>query len=194
MREIDLVAVGGNLGSIRRAFERLGVKMRTVLRSCDFSGDRPVVLPGVGAFGATMNSLERTGLSPCIVGAVKAGMPFLGVCVGMQLLFDSSEESPGVRGLGIIPGEVVRFSRGKVPQIGWNMIEPARPGLEAGYAYFVNSFHCVPRDPEAVLYRGNYHGRFCAAVARDNVTAYQFHPEKSMEFGQGLLGRWVDAL
>lgn len=194
MCEVDLIAVGGNLGSIRRAFLRLGVPCRMVALGRDLSGDRPIVLPGVGAFGAAMRSLEGQGLAARITDAIRAGVPFLGICIGMQLLFEKSEESPGVAGLGIIPGEVVRYREGKVPQIGWNRVEPARSDFDAGYAYFINSYHAVPRDPGAILYRGDYGGPFCAAVAVKPVTAYQFHPEKSMEFGQGLLRRWIDAL
>ncbi len=194
MREIELISVGGNLGSVRRAFERLGVSAAAVVDGGGLSGSRPVVLPGVGAFGSFVLSLEEAGLAKKIVKIAADGVPLLGVCVGMQLLFDESEESPGVRGLGIVPGKVVRFSRGKVPQTGWNRIEPTKPGFEAGYAYFVNSFYCVPRDPKAVLYRGDYHGEFCAAISVENVTAFQFHPEKSMEFGQELIRRWIDAV
>jgi glutamine amidotransferase len=164
------------------------------VRPEDFSDANPVVLPGVGAFGAVMESLVRANLAPMLIERIASGAPFLGVCVGMQCLFEKSEESPGVAGLGVIKGEVVRFREGKVPQIGWNRIEPAKTGFDPGYVYFVNSYHCVPCDESAVLYKADYFGAFCAAVKKDNITAFQFHPEKSVEFGQGLLRRWIDAL
>ncbi|MCU0723999.1 MAG: imidazole glycerol phosphate synthase subunit HisH, partial [Planctomycetes bacterium] len=116
--------------------------------------------------------------------------PFLGICVGMQVLFERSEESPGVEGLSVLPGEVVRFREGKVPQVGWNRVEPRQGGgLPAGFVYFVNSYAPRPARPKDVLYEADYHGPFCAAVRRGNVAAFQFHPEKSGEFGHRLLRR-----
>jgi glutamine amidotransferase len=113
----------------------------------------------------------------------------------LQVLFERSEESRTEPGFGFLAGEVLRFRAGKVPQIGWNRVEPATgSGWEAGYAYFVNSYAARPSDPSVTLYEADYHGPFCAAVRRDNLTAFQFHPEKSGAFGHALLRRWVDAV
>lgn len=191
---LDLISIGGNLGSIRRAFSRLGKECRPVTKGADLKGERPIVLPGVGAFGAVMEALRLAGLSDRLADAVRGGTPFLGICVGHQALFDESQESPGVKGLGLIPGRIVRFQTGKVPQIGWNKIEPlSDEGWEAGYVYFVNSYYAVPRDETVVLYEAQYGTKFCAAVRTKNITAFQFHPEKSAAFGLSLLRRWTNA-
>lgn len=192
---IEIVGLSGNLGSVRRALDRTGVEYRSVSSAREFSGKNPIILPGVGAFGAVMDALRKAGLENGIRTAVRAGVPFLGICVGLQVLFDKSEESPGVSGLSMIKGDVVRFRKGKVPQIGWNRVVP-RSGSDhpEGYAYFVNSYYARPEDGSVVLYSADYEGNFCAAVQKDNITAFQFHPEKSLEFGETLLRRWIGAL
>lgn len=190
---IDLIDYGGgNTGSAARAFSRLGADFRFVREAAEITGDNGIVLPGVGSFGAVMKGVAP--IRERLLGAIRSGTPFLGICVGLQILFSGSAESPAAPGLGVMEGEVVRFERGKIPQIGWNRVEPLQEGYEAGYAYFVNSYYAAPEDSSVVLYEADYHGPFCAAVKRDNVTAYQFHPEKSGEFGHALLGRWTDAL
>lgn len=198
-RSLDVIdAAGGNVGSLCRALDRLGVEYGRVNganRPIPL-GRRPVILPGVGAFGAVMNNLKQSGLDSEIKQVIKDGVPFLGICVGLQVLFQKSEESPGVEGLSVLPGEVVKFGRGKVPQIGWNRVQPCSKSSSApwpaGFAYFVNSFYAVPEEPDAVLFQSNYFQPFCAAVQKDNVTAFQFHPEKSGEFGMTLLARWLE--
>jgi imidazole glycerol-phosphate synthase subunit HisH len=191
---IDLIDYGGgNTGSIVRALERLGAKHAFVSSPEKLSGRNPIILPGVGTFGAVMKSIEPVKMP--LIKAIETGTPFLGICVGLQILFEESAESPGVPGLGILKGRVVRFKNGKVPQIGWNRIEPAAcSGFEPGHVYFVNSYYSVPADQKDVLYTADYFGLFCAAVRRRNVTAFQFHPEKSGEFGHSLMRRWLDAL
>ena len=186
---------GGNIGSITRCLERLKAQYRLVGSGNDLTGGSPVVFPGVGSFGACLERLARSGLDTALREAVKSGTPLLAICVGLQVLMERSAESPGVPGLGLIPGEVVRFTQGKVPQIGWNRIEPrAGSEFEPGHVYFVNSYYAVPADESVVLYWSDYHVRFCAAIQTENITAYQFHPEKSGEFGHKLLRRWLDAL
>ena len=192
-----ITCTGGNLGSLERCLSRLGIEYRPVSRGGSLSGDVPVILPGVGSFGAAMASLIDSGLPAVLSRSVSHGTRLLGICIGMQVLFDSSDEAPGTRGLGLIPGPVRRFQRGKVPQTGWNRLLPQSAGWPSGYAYFVNSYHCDPEGSAGteVLYESDYHGRFCAAVRRGSVTGFQFHPEKSAGFGHGLLERWVrDAL
>ena len=190
---VDLVtSVGGNLGSVGRSLTRLGVNFNAVDLSNPPDGSRPIILPGVGAFGAVMASLKEGDFDQIIKSLVLAGTPFLGVCVGMQVLFDSSEEAPGVSGLGLVKGQVVKFTKGKVPQTGWNEVKPANnQKWPAGFVYFVNSYYAKPESETVTLYEANYFGSFCAAVSTENITAFQFHPEKSGEFGESLLKRWV---
>jgi len=195
--EVDLVtSAGGNIGSVSRCLDRLEVTYHLCGAGNVPKGDRPIVLPGVGAFGAVMKSLEEDNFASELRQLIKKGTPFLGICVGMQVLFDGSEEAPGVPGLGIIPGQVCKYTQGKVPQIGWNKIVPAhehflQEGWDEGFVYFVNSYYPRPVDDAVVLYRSDYFGPFCAAVKTGNITAFQFHPEKSEKMGQGLISRWL---
>ncbi|CAN5252925.1 imidazole glycerol phosphate synthase subunit HisH [soil metagenome] len=197
---VDLVtSIGGNLGSVARSLTRLGVKFNQVDLNNPPDGSRPIILPGVGAFGAVMASLRQGKFDQTIKALVQAGTPFLGVCVGMQVLFDSSEEAPGVAGLGLIKGRVVKYTEGKVPQTGWNEVKAVTDkngnddnrSWPTGFVYFVNSYYAKPESDEVTLYEANYFGSFCAAVSTGNITAFQFHPEKSGEFGESLLKRWV---
>lgn len=192
--EFDLVtSAGGNLGSISRTLTRMGVPFRLVGTDREPDGSRPIILPGVGAFGAVMRSLRENQFDQTIIKLVKAGTPFLGVCVGLQVLFDESEEAPGVKGLGLINGRVLKFQEGKVPQIGWNLIKPVNDrSWNSGYVYFVNSYYAKPDSESVVLYKSDYYQSFCAAVKTGNITAFHFHPEKSGEFGESLLRRWVN--
>jgi len=191
--EVDLVtSAGGNLGSISRCLRRLGIVYNLSSPENPPQGDLPIILPGVGHFGAVMNSLCQENFDRTICSAVRGGTPFLGVCVGMQILFQSSEEAPGVKGLGLIPGAVRKFKTGKVPQIGWNEIGPQNDlTWPKGFVYFVNSYYPDPERASDTLYQSQYYGPFCAAVKTGNITAFQFHPEKSGEFGESLLKRWL---
>jgi len=190
--EIDLVDIGGgNIGSVRRCLQRLEVPFRNVAVENPPDGSRPLVVPGVGAFGAVMNHLRTIQFDQIICQLVRAGTPYLGICIGMQILFDSSDESPGVPGLSLVQGKVVRFNAPKVPQIGWNLISSKDPAWEPGYVYFVNSYYPQPVDDAVMLYQSDYGAPFCAAIKCDNITAFQFHPEKSGQFGQQLLERWL---
>ncbi len=192
---------GGNVGSVIRCLHRLEIPFRMAGPDSLPSGDRPMILPGVGAFGSVMRrlsegrELSKGGLADRIKALVAEGTPYLGICVGLQVLLDESTENPGVPGLGLIPGKVVKFTGGKIPQIGWNSIH-APNGKQApdGYVYFVNSYYAAPADPSVVLYEANYNGPFCAAIQKDNITAFQFHPEKSGHFGHELFRRWFDAV
>ena len=203
----------GNLRSIEKAFQHVGAEVLRTDRADDLARADHLVLPGVGAFGACIDEVRRRNLEEPIREAIARGTLFLGVCVGMQMLFDVSEEMGLHRGLGILPGRVVRFERVyareavatgagegeaemrplKVPHMGWNTLAPRREsplldGIEPGaYCYFVHSFYTVPATPDDVLATTSYGLDFPAAVARNNVFGVQFHPEKSQHNGLRLL-------
>ena len=153
-----------------------------------------VVLPGVGSFGATMAGLREAGLDDALAARVRAGRATLAMCVGLQVLFEASDESPDVSGLGAIPGRVGRFPDAvRVPQFGWNRIAPA-PGcrlVAPGYAYFANSYR-VLEAPGCAVATAEHGGRFLAALERDRVLACQFHPELSGAYGHELIARWLE--
>lgn len=200
--EVDLVDVaGGNLGSVRRCLDRLSVPFKLVNAENPPDGSRPIILPGVGNFGAVMQNLEKNGFDQIVKTLVRGGTPYLGICVGMQILFDWGEESD-TAGLGLLPGKVIKFTSGKIPQIGWNRIELSMDSEDSskkdiwpdGYVYFVNSYVAQPEIVTDVLYSADYFGNFCAAVKRNNICGFQFHPEKSGPFGQSLIMRWIESV
>lgn len=184
-----------NLGSVTKAFEAVGATPKVVRTPADVDAAQAdgLVLPGVGALADCVTSLRASGLADTVRSWIAADRPFLGVCLGMQALFDSSEEG-NTAGLGIFPGRVVRFQRPpefKIPHMGWNTVRftqsdsPLQAGLQAEgeWFYFVHSFHCVPEDPTLMLAECDYGGRFTAAIARGRCFATQFHPEKSQAKG-----------
>jgi imidazole glycerol-phosphate synthase subunit HisH len=188
----------GNLRSVERALAHVGGDV-VVTRDPDVvqRADR-IVVPGQGAFGMFMRGLEDRGLGEALRAKISSGAPYLGICLGMQVLFEHSEEGD-VGGLGVFAGDVVRFRPTdptlKVPHMGWNNValKQPTPGLADGdYVYFVHSYHCVPRDPTLVAVEATHGVTFCAAVQRDNVFACQFHPEKSQAVGLGLLRTFVE--
>ncbi len=191
--KIDLVEIGiGNVGSIKRCLDRLGVKYHIVGPGNPPNGKHPLILPGVGQFGAIMQALKQSDFDLCLHNLILAGTPYLGICVGLQILFDSSEESKNVSGLGLLKGKIVRFRQGKIPQIGWNLIKPLNGTSTATeYAYFVNSFYAEPQTQAIVSHTANYHVEFCAALQFNNITAVQFHPEKSAQYGAEFLRGWL---
>lgn len=183
----------GNLGSLKKAFDYLGVDSRIISSPKEISKSGRIVLPGVGSFGYLMEQLKKKKIDCAIKGGILSRKPFLGICLGMQGLFEESEESPGAKGLGIFRGKVVKFRSGKVPQIGWNMVKPKPKSLlDKGYFYFVNSYYAVPENMEIVDATTNYFRDFASAVRFENITAVQFHPEKSGEAGLNFLKRWLE--
>jgi imidazole glycerol-phosphate synthase subunit HisH len=185
----------GNLYSVEKAFAKLGAAaIITSDPQVIGTADR-VVLPGVGAFGDCMRNLKQYGLVDVIRQVIAEGKPFLGICLGLQLLFAGSEEDPGVNGLGIFPGMVRKIKAPdlKIPHMGWNSLEikkqsPLFDALpEKSYVYFVHSYHAVPDDPELIIAVTDYGGPVTAAIGRGNVQAVQFHPEKSSSTGMGIL-------
>ncbi len=196
---INIIDYGmGNLRSVQKAFEFLGYEAKITDNKEEIEKASHLVLPGVGAFGLGMEALNERGFIEVIHSAVEKGKPFLGICLGMQLLFDKSYEHGEHEGLGIIPGEVKRFvlpKEYKVPHIGWNKITIKQGELfdknaKGQYVYFVHSYYCDPSNKECIAATSNYGIDFCAAVAHKNVFATQFHPEKSSEIGLEMLKKF----
>ncbi|VGO22365.1 imidazole glycerol phosphate synthase subunit HisH [Pontiella sulfatireligans] len=187
----------GNLGSVTNAFRFLELDAKIVARKEEMDACRALILPGVGAFGDCMSHLVEHGFVDAVEDWVKGGKPLMGICLGLQALFESSEESPGVAGLGIFPGMVKRFDLPKelkVPQIGWNRMEETLPecpmfdGIENGsFFYLVHSYYVCPDDPAIVAGKTDYGFEYCTSVWKDNVFATQFHPEKSQAAGLRML-------
>jgi glutamine amidotransferase len=187
---------GGNIGSLVAALERRGVDYALTDDAAAVTAAPAAILPGDGAFAATMDALRERGLDRAVAAVIEAGKPFLGICVGMQVLFESSSEYGGAPGLGILRGRVMRFTDApRVPHMGWNdlTIEREHPlvrGLRGGeFAYFLHSYRVA--DSDATVASADYGGRFAAIVARDNLMATQFHPEKSQRTGGILLDNFV---
>ncbi|MDR1506701.1 MAG: imidazole glycerol phosphate synthase subunit HisH [Treponema sp.] len=201
----------GNLGSVMNALSRLGLAARFAAGpgELDVSGASPfdrIIFPGDGHFATAMESLEKSGYARALAGWIAAGKPFLGICIGLQLLFDYSEEAgfvegsdnfSAVKGLGVIAGTVRRFPGRKVPQIGWNETL-ARPGSvlfrglpDKSFFYYIHSYYAVPSDDSVTAAGAEYYLPYCSAVERGSLCAVQFHPEKSGAAGLRLLENWA---
>lgn len=196
----------GNLRSVEKALELAGSKVKVTSGAADIAKCDKLVFPGVGAFGDAMRELKKRRLVDPIKNAIKSGKPFLGLCLGMQLLFDNSDEAPGVKGLSILKGRVkrFRFAKGglKVPHMGWNVIvrnssaAPRRQKVLAGvgdgsYVYFVHSYYVKPEDKGIILTLTDYGIDFVSGVRKDNIYGFQFHPEKSQDVGIKILENFV---
>lgn len=187
----------GNIKSIEKAFEFLGEKAIVTCDNDEILSCSAFVLPGVGAFGDAMGQLRKSGLDKTVYKAVETGRPFLGICLGLQLLFESSEEADGVCGLGILKGTIDKIpDKGlKIPHMGWNSIEILKPKLFSGcidpYVYFVHSYFLNAKDKSIVSARADYGITFDAAVECGNIFATQFHPEKSGKVGLSMLQNFI---
>ena len=192
----------GNLRSVLHALNHLGVEsIRLVRDGRDLQAARKIILPGVGAFGAGMQKLHEQNLVNPIRDAIRIGTPYLGICLGMQFLFERSDEMGVHEGLCLLPGEVTRFPQQpqlKVPHMGWNQIVQHREspllrsiGLDS-YAYFVHSYYCVPANHDDIVATVDYGVRFTAVVQHDNIFGVQFHPEKSQRFGLQVLTNFLE--
>jgi len=195
----------GNLRSVQKAIQRVGGDVRVVQGPAELAKADKIVLPGVAAFGDAIERLRASGLEETICSAVAGGVPYLGFCLGLQLLFDVSYEYGRHKGLGILPGKVVRFDfadrtvdeRPRVPHIGWNQAWQKQPcpmlrGIDNGeYFYFDHSYYVVPDDAHVVAATTDYGLDFASAVWKDNVFATQFHPEKSQAAGLRILENFV---
>ena len=201
MSDVLIVPTGtANLASVKAAFNRLGAAVEMVENADQIETARRVVMPGVGAFAASISHIREQGFADPLAARIKAGRATFAVCVGFQILFEESEESPGIQGLGVIPGRITRLPETvRCPQLGWNRVE-AGPGcglIESGHGYFANSYKATPPLPDD---RPNdwavataVHGEpFIAALERGSLLACQFHPELSSAWGQALIARWLE--
>ncbi len=186
----------GNMKSVEKALQLLGQETVVTRDPDEIYRADGVILPGVGSFGDAMENLRRFGLVEVIRRVTEQGTPFLGICLGLQLLFESSEESPGVEGLGLLPGKILRIPAGegrKIPHMGWNDITFPHPGrlfagvAEHSYVYFVHSYYLKAEDPSIVTAVTRYGTGIHASVEKGNVFACQFHPEKSSDVGLQIL-------
>lgn len=186
----------GNIKSVEKALDFLGEKTVVTRDPHELLAADHVILPGVGSFGQSMEKLHSYGLVPVIHEIVEKGTPFLGICLGLQLLFESSEESPGVKGLGILKGKILRIPAAeglKIPHIGWNSLELMNSGRlfagieENAYVYFVHSYYLKADEEEIVKAATEYGTHIHASVEKGNVFACQFHPEKSSSTGLKIL-------
>jgi len=195
MSQIAIIDYGvGNLRSVEKAFAATGCEAIVTADENELRNAQRLVLPGVGAFGACMKALSERGFDRLVREKVREGTPLLGVCVGMQLLFDESDEFGATSGLGLIAGKVRRFENDLVvPHVGWNRIYQKRPhvlfeGIEDGsFCYFVHSFYCESPDEGVIVGETDYGGRYASVVASGNIYGVQFHPEKSQDVGLRML-------
>lgn len=192
----------GNLRSVQKAFDYLGIKAVVSDRASEVNGYEKVLIPGVGAFGPAMEALDRLGFSEAIREHVDKGHQVLGICLGMQLFLNGSEEMGAHAGLGLIPGKVLHFrsETDKIPQIGWNSADLCKKDSvlfrnipDHSWFYFVHSFYCHPEEPESMAATTYFAGKnFCSAIEKNGIFAVQFHPEKSSEAGLQVLRNFAE--
>ena len=202
---LGLVDYGsGNLRSVQRAIEHAGARCIHVLNEADTAGCAALVVPGVGSFGDCARQLREAGLWEVIKAWIAADRPYLGICLGYQLLFESSEESPGVQGLGVLKGRVVHFPKEqglKIPHMGWNQLHIRKKedrlmkglGVKPDF-YFVHSYYPVPDDASVITSTCDYGVEFASSVTKGNLSAVQFHPEKSQSLGLAMLRNFIASL
>jgi imidazole glycerol-phosphate synthase subunit HisH len=189
----------GNLRSVTNALEKLGANAVVTRDKKVIKASKAIILPGVGAFGKCIENMEKLGLLGFIKETIEEGKQYLGICLGMQVLFESSEEAPGIAGMGVLKGTAPRFTGNiKIPHMGWNSIKIVKEteilkGIEDGeYLYFVHSYYCSPENKGIVATTTPYGGEFVSSVQKDNIFACQFHPEKSQRVGLKLLQNFVN--
>lgn len=201
---IALIDYGmGNLSSVRKAFLAVGATdIKLVSTPQEIAAANAIILPGVGNFGDGSKNLRTSGLDVAIKNAVSSGKPFMGICLGMQLLMESSEEAPNAKGLGIIKGKNIKFDKAlglKIPQIGWNNVSKIKNNIcldgirDEEFFYFVHSYYVSPDDPSYIAGVTEYGIKFCSCIGRDNIFATQFHPEKSQDAGLQIIKNFVNS-
>jgi imidazole glycerol phosphate synthase glutamine amidotransferase subunit len=183
----------GNLKSIQNMLKYLDQEHFIASTPEQIEKADKLIFPGQGHFAQAKKALEGSGLIESISTSIQSGKPFLGICLGLQILFETSEEAPDTKGLGVLDGEVLKFQQGKTPQIGWNKITTTENNsiLEDEYYYFVNSYYVKPKDSNIVSSYCNYHMDFAASIEKDNLIAVQFHPEKSGDAGVRVFEKWL---
>ena len=184
----------GNIKSLGNMLSYLGCNYILSNKKEDILSASKLIFPGQGHFAQAMDNLEKSGLIDTIKTSINKGIDFLGICLGLQILFEKSEEAPNIEGLGIIKGEVKKFKIGKTPQVGWNKIETTKNNgfLDNDYFYFVNSYYVEPKDKNIVSSYTNYEIEFCSSIQKDNLCAVQFHPEKSSIAGVNFFKKWLE--
>jgi len=192
----------GNLLSVSKALESVGAEVKITSDKSEILTADHLVLPGVGNFGDGMQHIAKSGLAETILSFINSGKPFLGICLGMQLLMEESEEAPGIKGLGVFKGKVVKFKKMKlkIPHMGWNTVSITKNGKtsfkdvdDESFFYFVHSYYVDPEDLNIVAGNCNYGIDFAATLKKDNIFATQFHPEKSQDKGLQLLRNFVES-
>jgi glutamine amidotransferase len=193
----------GNLRSVQKGFEKIGFEAKLTRNRKEIENASAIVLPGVGAFKDCMENLEKYGLIEPLFQSIEKGKPYLGICLGLQILFSESEEFGSHKGLNLIRGKVVKFKPNpyyKVPHMGWNTIEkekeaPALLGIESGdFFYFVHSYYVVPEEPQWISTLTNYEKSFVSSIWKENLFATQFHPEKSQQKGLRILENFAKSI
>lgn len=183
----------GNIKSLGNMLKYCGCEYILSNKKEDILSADKLIFPGQGHFKQAMDNLQKSGLIDTIKQSIDSGIDFLGICLGLQILFEESEEAPNVEGLGILKGKVKKFQKGKTPQIGWNKIQTTQNNdfLKDNYFYFVNSFYVVPDDEKIISSITNYEIPFCSSIQKDNLIAVQFHPEKSANAGIDFFKKWL---
>lgn len=184
----------GNIKSLGNMLSYLGCNYILSNKKEDILSASKLIFPGQGHFAQAMNNLEKSDLIDTIKASIDKGIDFLGICLGLQILFEKSEEAPNIEGLGIIKGEVKKFKLGKIPQVGWNKISTTKNNnyLNDDYFYFVNSYYVEPKDKNIVSSYTDYEIEFCSSIQKDNLCAVQFHPEKSSIAGVNFFKKWLE--
>lgn len=188
----------GNLISIKNAFGYLGAKVKITDKPKEIEEAKKLVFPGVGHFGQGIQNLKRKKLDLALKNNIREGAPFLGICLGLQLLFEKSEEAPTAQGLAILKGKVLRFKNLKIPQMGWNRLKIQKKtkilkGIKDGsFVYFMHSFYVKPVDEKIVATKTTYGRDFCSAIESQNIFGVQFHPEKSGKIGLKILKNFIE--
>ncbi len=184
----------GNLKSITNLLDYIKANYQIIQTRKEIEESETLILPGVGHFGQLIDYLDTNNLKSVLIDYIKSGKPYLGICLGLQILFESSEEAPGKKGLDVFPGKVLRFKHGKVPQIGWNKLVSCSENslLRDDYVYFVNSYYVDTDKDSIIASKTDYYIDFVSGIQNDNLLAVQFHPEKSGKAGGEMVKRWLN--